>query len=62
MKRVCVAVALLVVFGAGAAHADRWVPRKKLPKPVDYPIVRKDVREYHKAGKQRNHPPSPLGE
>jgi hypothetical protein len=61
MKRVCVAVALLLVFGASAAHADRWVPRKKLPKPVDYPIVRKNVQEYHKAGKQRNHPPSFIG-
>jgi hypothetical protein len=64
MKRVSVAgvaVALLVVFGASAAHADRWVPRKRLPKPVDYPIVREKVKESHKAGKQRNHPPSALG-
>ena len=58
MKRVSVAVALLLIFGASAAHADRWVPRKRLPKAVDYPIVRKSVQEYHKAGKQRNHPPS----
>jgi hypothetical protein len=64
MKRVsiaCVAVAVLLVFGASAAHADRWVSRKRLPKPVDYPIVRKNVQESHKAGKQRTHPPSALG-
>jgi hypothetical protein len=59
MKRVTVAVALLLAFGATAAQADRWVSRKRLPKPVDYPIVRKNVKEYHKAGKKQNHPPYP---
>lgn len=61
MKRIALTAALLLVFGASAAHADKWVSRKKLPKPVDYPIVRKNVQEHHKAGKQRVHPPSALG-
>jgi hypothetical protein len=58
MKRIPLAMALLLVFGATAANADRWVPSKRLPKPVDFPQVRKNVREYHKAGKRQNHPPS----
>jgi hypothetical protein len=61
MKRVSVAVALLVVFGASAAHADRWVSSKRLPKPIDTPIVRKNVKEDHKPGKKQNHPPEHIG-
>jgi hypothetical protein len=61
MKRVGLAVALLLVFGASAAHADRWVPRKRLPKPVDSPIVREKVQEHHKPGKKQNHPPAHVG-
>jgi hypothetical protein len=63
MKRVsvAVAVAVLLVFSASAAQADRWVSRKRLPKPVDSPIVRKNVKEHHKAGKKQNHPPEPVG-
>ena len=57
MKRIGVAVALLLVFGASTAQADRWVSRKRLPKPVDYPVVRKNVKEYHKAGNKQKHPP-----
>jgi hypothetical protein len=59
MKRVTIAVALLLTLGATAAQADRWVSSKRLPKPVDFPIVRKKVREDHKAGKKQNHPPEP---
>jgi hypothetical protein len=59
MKRVSIAVALLLVFGATSARADRWVPRKRLPKPIDFPIVRKNVKEYHKQNKKQNHPPEP---
>ena len=61
MKRVSIAVALLLVVGASAAHADRWVPRKRLPKAIDSPIVRKNVKEHHKAGKKQNHPPEQIG-
>lgn len=61
MKRVCIAVALLLVVGASAAHADRWVPRKRLPKAIDSPIVRKNVKEHHKPGKKQNHPKENVG-
>jgi len=61
MKRVSIAVALLLVVGASAAHADRWVPRKRLPKAIDSPIVRKNVKEHHKPGKKANHPPENIG-
>lgn len=59
MKRVSVALALLLALGASTAQADRWVPRRKLPKPIDFPIVRKKVREDHKPGKHQSHPPGP---
>ena len=61
MKRVSVAVALLFLFGAGVAQADRWVSRKRLPKPVDFPVVREKVKESHKPGKKQQHPPSAVG-
>lgn len=59
MKRVSVALAVLLALGASTAQADRWVPRRSLPKPIDFPIVRKKVREDHKPGKRQNHPPGP---
>ena len=59
--RATLTLAVLFVFGASAAYADRWVSSKTLPKPVDYPIVRKNVKEDHKAGKKANHPPAPVG-
>jgi hypothetical protein len=59
--RATLTLAVLFVFGASAAYADRWVSSKKLPKPVDYPIVRKNVKEHHKVGKKANHPPAPIG-
>jgi hypothetical protein len=61
MKRVGIAAALLLVFGASAAEADRWVSGKQLPKPVDYPVVRKKVQEGHKPGKKQHHPPDASG-
>ena len=62
MMRISVAFAVLFLFGASAVHADRWVSSKRLPKPVDYPIVRKNVREDHKQGNARKHPPSHIGQ
>lgn len=59
--RTTLTLAVLLLFGASATYADRWVSSKTLPKPVDYPIVRKDVKEHHKAGKKANHPPLPVG-
>ena len=61
MMRTTLALAVLLAFGASAAHADRWVSSKTLPKPVDYPAVRKNVKEHHKPGKKQNHPPLPIG-
>jgi hypothetical protein len=61
MRRASIAAALLLVFGASAAEADRWVSSKPLPKPVDYPIVRKKVQEGHKQGKKQHHPPDAGG-
>jgi len=50
----CLAVLLVVgvapseaLFGIGKRHC--------LPKPIDSPIVRKNVREDHKAGKHQRH-------
>ena len=57
MKRTTLALAVLFVFGASAVHADRWVSSRPLPKAVDYPIVRKNVKEDHKPGKRQNHRP-----
>ena len=56
--KVAAAVLVTLLFGAGAAHAG-WVPTKRLPKPIDYPLVRPNVKEIHKQGKKQNHPPSP---
>ena len=56
MKAVAV-VLVTLLLGAGAAEAG-WVPAKKLPKPIDYPILRPRLQDVHKQGKKANHPPS----
>ena len=56
--KVTAAVLVTLLLGAGAAHAG-WVPTKRLPKPIDYPLVRPKVQELHKQGKKQNHPPAP---
>jgi hypothetical protein len=56
MKAIA-AVLVTLLLGAGAAEAG-WVPTKKLPKPIDYPIVRPKQKDTHKQGKRANHPPS----
>jgi hypothetical protein len=56
--KVAAAVLVTRLFGAGAADAG-WVPAKRLPKPIDFPIVRPKVKEIHKQGKRQNHPPPP---
>jgi hypothetical protein len=62
MRRAPIAAAVLLAFGAGAMPACHWVPRKQqLPKPVDWPIVRENVKEYHKVGNKQNHPPDWTG-
>jgi hypothetical protein len=58
MKRTTLVFALLFVFGAAAVHADRWVSSRPLPKAIDYPIVRKKVKEDHKQdGHRQRHRP-----
>ena len=53
--KLAIGVALVVFVGAASAGAD-WFGGIRLPKPIDSPIVRKHVREDHKAGKKQRHP------
>ena len=52
-------LALLVVLAVGAPSADAGIfglgKKSKFPKPIDYPIVRQKVREYHKPGSRVKH-------
>jgi hypothetical protein len=54
-------LALLVVFAVGAPSADAAIfglfkgKKSAFPKPLDYPIVRPKVREYHKPGSRLKH-------
>lgn len=43
-------VAIAFILGAGGVEAA-----PKLPKPIDWPIVRPKVQETHKAGKRQRH-------
>lgn len=56
--KVAAAVLVTLLFGVSAADAA-WVPTKKLPRPIDSPVVRPKLKEAHKAGKKQNHPPGP---
>ena len=58
--KAAVAVLLTVLLGAVAAEAAWW-PTKKLPKPIDSPVVRPKVRERHKPGNVAKHPPGYQG-
>ncbi len=40
---------------AGGAEAGIFGGTKKLPKPIDSPILRPKVQEGHKAGKRHRH-------
>jgi hypothetical protein len=55
--KVTAAVLVTLFLGASSAHAG-WVPTKRLPKPIDYPLVRPKSQEIHKQGKKQNHPPA----
>jgi hypothetical protein len=56
--RIAISLAtLLLLAGAGSADADWFSNTKKLPKPIDTPIVRPKVQETHKVGKKQRHPP-----
>jgi hypothetical protein len=48
-----VAFAVSMFFLLAAPGAEAWPGKRKLPRPVDSPIVRPKVQEHHKAGKRR---------
>jgi hypothetical protein len=50
MRLAAVAVSVLVLLGAAGTEA--WAGTRKLPKPLDSPIVRAKVQEHHKPGKR----------
>lgn len=53
-----VAAVLLLLLGASATNAATWYPTKKLPKPIDHPILRPKLQEGHKPGNKAKHPPA----
>lgn len=55
--KVVAAVVVTLLLGASASEAATWWPKKKLPKPIDYPVVRSKVKENHKPGNRAKHPP-----
>jgi hypothetical protein len=53
------AAAVLVTLLVGAAVAEAgWNPTKKLPRPIDYPVLRPKIRDAHKHNKIQKHPPA----
>jgi hypothetical protein len=48
-------VAVLLILAAGGAEAGLF-SKKRLPRPIDSPIVRPKVKEYHKPGNRQKHP------
>ena len=51
-------LALTLLLGASGVEAG-WFGTRRLPKPIDFPIVRPKVQEGHKAGKRAGrHPKS----
>ncbi|HEY7413130.1 MAG TPA: hypothetical protein VII13_20485 [Vicinamibacteria bacterium] len=56
--RVLALVVGLALLGAAGAEAS-WGDNRKLPKPIDFPVVRPKVQEHHKPGKRRRHPSGP---
>jgi hypothetical protein len=59
MKLAAGVLAAICLVLAAAPSEARGFNRKgrKLPKPIDYPIVRKKVREDHKSGKRAGQHP-----
>ena len=55
--KAAAAVLVTLLIGAGAAEAG-WGPTKKLPRPLDYPIVRPRAKDTHKQFRIIKHPPS----
>jgi hypothetical protein len=58
MKVVFGCLALILIVGVAPSEALFGIGKRRcLPKAIDSPIVRKDVKEYHKPGKHMRHPP-----
>jgi hypothetical protein len=57
MKLLAAGIALFLLSSAGA-EAGLFSSRRKLPKPIDSPVVRPKVRDDHKAGKRTGRHPS----
>ena len=57
--RILAAVIGISLLGAASVDAANWFRGRKLPRPLDSPIVRKNVKEHHKPGKKQRHPPGP---
>jgi len=55
--KAAAAVLVTLLIGAGAAEAGWW-PTKRLPKAIDYPVLRPKVKEGHKPGNRAKHPPA----
>jgi hypothetical protein len=49
-------LALTLFLGASGVEAG-WFGSRRLPKPIDFPIVRQKVQEGHKAGKRSGRHP-----
>lgn len=57
--KVLIGSLTLFVFVAGAVPSDAlpfFKKRRCLPKAIDSPIVRKNVKESHKPGNHQKHP------
>lgn len=48
-------VAVALLLGTSGLEAG-WFSGKKLPKPIDFPVVRAKVKESHKPGNKQKHP------
>jgi hypothetical protein len=56
--RIATALATLVLLAVGSSADAGWFSGKKLPKPIDTPIVRPKADDSHKALRKQRHPPS----
>jgi hypothetical protein len=60
MKVLIGGVLLVAFLGASSAEAWPWSrkgrSRDKLPKPIDYPIIRPKADDSHKIGSKGRHP------
>jgi len=56
MKVMVGLVALGLLLGASGAEAGLFGSKKKLPRPIDSPVLRPKVQEGHKPGKRQRHP------